>query len=305
MREPVLQVIPRWPSEGRWWEGGEEIPVGESFTPRRLDTPLDRLTRSSGGRRSQTRTDRKRGRYIQSRPSPGDPSDLAFDATLRAAAPHQKERKHEGGPALALSPDDYRRKVRVRRAANLVLFVVDASWSMAVAERMQARKGAVMSLLTDAYQQRDRVGLVVFQKNDARVVLPPTNSVELARRALVDIPVGGKTPLSAGLQTAYEVITRELRQHPDLMPLMVLLTDGAGNVSTTSLPPQEEAYRVAEMFPQAHIRSLVINMEHEAFDQGLAQALADHMEAPCYTLAELKADTLLRTVRGEMAEQTL
>jgi len=307
-REPVLQTVPQWPSEGRWWEGGEDVAIGEDFAPRRLDTPLDRLTRASGGRRSRTRTDRKRGRYVQARPSPGDPSDLAFDATLRAAAPYQRERhcedrSAEGAPALALCPDDYRRKVRVMRAANLVLFVVDASWSMAVAERMQATKGAVMSLLTDAYQRRDRVGLVVFQKNDARVVLPPTNSVELARRALNDVPVGGKTPLSAGLQVSYEVITRELRQHPDLMPLMVLLTDGAGNVSTTSLPPQEEAYRVAEMFPQAHIRSVVINMEHKAFDQGLAQALAEHLKAPCYTLAELKAEALLQTVREELAGQ--
>ena len=303
MREPVLQTIPQWPSDGRWWEGGDEISVGEPFAPRQLDTPLDRLTRSTGGRRSQTRTDRKRGRYVQARPSPGDPTDLAFDATLRAAAPYQRERKRDGGPALALRPEDYQRKVRVRRAANLVLFVVDASWSMAVAERMEATKGAVMSLLMDAYQQRDRVGLVVFQKNDARVVLPPTNSVELARRALADIPVGGKTPLSAGLQAAYEVISREMLQHPDLMPLMVLLTDGAGNVSVTNLPPQQEAYRLAEMFPKAHIRSVVINMEHQAFDQGLAQGLADHLDAPCYTLAELKAEALLRTVREELAEQ--
>jgi len=303
MREPVLQTIPQWPSEGRWWEGGDEISVGDPFAPRQLDTPLDRLTRSTGGRRSQTRTDRKRGRYVQARPSPGDPTDLAFDATLRAAAPYQSKRRHDGGPALALRPEDYQRKVRVRRAANLVLFVVDASWSMAVAERMEATKGAVMSLLMDAYQQRDRVGLVVFQKNDARVVLPPTNSVELARRALADIPVGGKTPLSAGLQAAYEVISRELLQHPDLMPLMVLLTDGAGNVSVTNLPPQQEAYRLAEMFPKAHIRSVVINMEHAAFDQGLAKGLADHLEAPCYTLAELKAEELLQTVREELAEQ--
>jgi magnesium chelatase subunit D len=201
---------------------------------------------------------------------------------------------------LVLRRDDYRRKVRVTRAANLVLFVVDASWSMAVSERMEATKGAVLSLLTDAYQRRDRVGLVVFQKNRAVLVLPPTNSVELAQRALADIPVGGKTPLSAGLQVAYEVITREVRQHPDLMPLMVLLTDGAGNVSTTSRPPQEEAYLVAEMFPQADIRSVVINMESKAFDQGLAQALADRMDAPCYTLAELRAEALLETVRGEM-----
>jgi magnesium chelatase subunit D len=280
------------------------VAPGEEFDPRRLDTPLDRLTRSSGGRRSQTRTDRKRGRYVQASRSPGDASDLAFDATLRAAAPFQKARTREDGPALSLLPDDYHKKVRVRKAANLVLFVVDASWSMAVAERMQATKGAVMSLLQDAYQRRDRVGVVVFQKNRASVVLPPTNSVELARRALRDIPVGGKTPLSAGLQTAFDVTTRELRQHPDLMPLIVLLTDGAGNVSTTDLPPQEEAYRIAEMFPRHEIRSIVINMEHAAFDQGLAQSLADHMEAPCYSIADLKADSLVRTVREELAEQT-
>ncbi|MGD9029727.1 MAG: VWA domain-containing protein, partial [Anaerolineae bacterium] len=243
-----------------------------------------------------------------------DASDLAFDATLRAAAPHQSKRtnkrypKDEHGPededgaALVLRPEDYRRKVRVTRAANLVLFVVDASWSMAVAERMEATKGAVLSLLTDAYQRRDRVGLVVFQKSDAFLVLPPTNSVELAQRAMANIPVGGKTPLSAGLHTAYEVITREARQHPDLMPLMVVLTDGAGNVSMTDRPPQEEAYLIAEMFPQADIRSVVINMENKAFDQGLAQGLAHHLDAPCYTLAELKAEALLKTVRGELGE---
>ena len=297
---PALQTIPQWPSEGRWWDGGKEVAVGEDFAPRRLDTPLDRLTRSGTGRRSRTRTEQKRGRYAQSRPSPGDPSDLAFDATLRAAAPHQPHRRTPQGPALAVRPDDYQRKVRVRRAANLVLFVVDASWSMAVAERMEATKGAVMSLLTDAYQRRDRVGLVVFQKNSACLVLAPTNSVELAQRALADIPVGGKTPLSAGLLMAHQVITRELRQHPDLMPLMVLLTDGAGNVSLGPMPPHEEAHRLARLFPQAHIRSVVINMEHKAFDQGYAQALAEHLEAPCYTLDELRAESLLRTVRGEL-----
>jgi magnesium chelatase subunit D len=302
--EAAPQTLPRWPSEGQWWEEGRRSETGDTFTPRRLDTPLDRLTRSAGGRRSRTRTDRKSGRYIQARPSPGDPDDLAFDATLRAAAPHQRQRSRPGGPALTVRPDDYQRKVRVRRAANLILFVVDASWSMAVAERMQATKGAVMSLLTDAYQRRDRVGLVVFQKNAARLILPPTNSVERAQRALTDIPVGGKTPLSAGLQLSHEVIARELRQHPDLVPLMVLLTDGAGNVSIGDLPPQEETHHIAELFPKASIRSVVINMEHEAFDQGYARALADHLQAPCYTLEQLHAEALLDTVRGELEGTT-
>jgi Mg-chelatase subunit ChlD len=212
-----------------WWEGGQPVDVGETFEVRRLNTPLDKMARATGGRRSTTKTKRKRGRYVQARPSPGDPSDLAFDATLRAAAPEQLSRDKKG-LALAVRSQDYQRKVRVRKASNLILFLVDASWSMAVAERMQATKGAIMSLLTDAYQRRDRVGLVVFQKDQARVVLPPTNSIELAQKALKDIPVGGKTPLSAGLNLAHKVIQQELRLHKDVMPLMIVLTDGAGNV---------------------------------------------------------------------------
>ncbi len=299
----MWQNVPQTPQDGQWWDWGDDAPIGEEFSARRLDTPLDRLTRKSAGRRSTTRTERKRGRYVQARPSPGDPRDLAFDATLRAAAPYQKERKEEDpdGPALNLRPDDYQKKIRVRRAANLILFVVDASWSMAVAERMQATKGAIMSLLTDAYQRRDRVGLVVFQKNKAQVVLPPTNSVDLAQKALADVPVGGKTPLSAGLTVAHQVIAQELRLRPELSPLMILLTDGAGNVSmSNNLPPQEEAYRVSDTIREAHVRSVVINMEHVAFDQGLAQALADRLGGPCYTLPELKAELLFRTVQDEL-----
>lgn len=181
-----------------------------------------------------------------------------------------------------------------------MLFVVDASWSMAVAERMTATKGAILSLLTDAYQRRDRVGLVVFQKDRATLILSPTNSIQLAQRALINIPVGGKTPLSAGLLLAHEVIRKEMRVHPDVMPLLILLTDGAGNVSMSDIPPQEEAHRLAAQIAQDEIRCVVINMEHSAFDQGLAQALADHLEAPCFTLSELKAENLYRTVREEM-----
>jgi Mg-chelatase subunit ChlD len=299
----MWQTVPNVPQDGEWWEGGQQVPIGDEFDVPKLDTPIDQLTRKSAGRRSTTKTKRKRGRYIQARHSPGDPRDLAFDATLRAAAPHQKERKasEPDGPALAVRPDDYQKKVRVRKAANLILFVMDASWSMAVAERMQATKGAIMSLLSDAYERRDRVGLVVFQKNDAHLVLTPTNSVELAQQALADIPVGGKTPLSAGLMLAQRTISQETRLRPELTPLMILLTDGAGNVSLTdNLPPQEEAYRIADMIREDDVRSVVINMEHVAFDQGLAQALADRLDGPCYTLPELKADALVRTVQDEL-----
>jgi Mg-chelatase subunit ChlD len=242
----------------------------------------------------------------------GRPEDIAFDATFRTAAPFQLHRRRirsaaaAGGEAqprklaFLVQRQDLQRKVRVRRTANLILFVVDASWSMAAAERMEATKGAILSLLHDAYQRRDQVGLVVFQRDDARIVLPPTSSVELAQQALRDIPVGGKTPLSAGLLLAYRVCIGARRRDPEVMPLIIILTDGAGNVSVTGMPPQEEAGRVADMIHQTHFRSIVINMEHPAFDRGLARQLSIELGGACYSLPELKAETLLETVRGEM-----
>ncbi len=286
-----------------WWEGGKKVEAKQEFLARKLDTPLDKLTRKAGGRRSRTHTDRKRGRYIQARPAGKRRDDIAFDATFRAAAPFQRERKDERAAhdvAYAIHTGDLQRKVRVKRAANLILFVVDASWSMSLAERMAATKGAILSLLTDAYQRRDRVGLVVFQKDRALTILPPTNSVTLAKQALADIPVGGKTPLSAGLALAFSVFTQEKHSHPDVMPLMILLTDGAGNVSMSDLPPQEEAHRIADQIRQAGIRNVTINMEHAAFDQGLARQLAEHLDGPCYTLHDLQAQTLYRTVKNEL-----
>jgi len=287
----------------RWWDGGKVVQADETFEPRALDTPLDEMVRKQGGRRSQTKSKTKRGRYIQSKPSPNDASDLAFDATLRAAAPYQSTRedlKQENDVAFAIRRDDFQKKVRVKKTANLILFLVDGSWSMAVAERMQATKGAILSLLTDAYQRRDRVGLVVFQKDRATLVLAPTNSVLLAQRALANIPVGGKTPLAAGLQMAYEVIKREKTLHPDVQPLLIVLTDGAGNVPMGKRTVQAEIDDLAGHFQAEKIHSVVINMEHKIFDQGLAKDLADKMGAVCYTMEDLKGETLYQAVQKEM-----
>lgn len=258
------------------------------------------MVRRFGGRRSRTKTERKRGRYIQARPANGKTYDLAFDATLRAAAPFQKKRKLEENAnqvAFHIKPSDYMQKVRVRRAANLILFVVDASWSMAVAERMSATKGAIMSLLTDAYQRRDRVGLIVFQKDRATLIMPPTNSIQLAQRALSNIPVGGKTPLSAGLQLAHDILEREAVLHPDIMPLLIVLTDGAGNVPLSNFAPLEESHMIADEIAKKDIPSIVINMESATYDQGLAQELADHLKGPCLSITELRAEHLYMAVR--------
>jgi len=286
-----------------WWDGGQKVKPGETFAPRKLDTPLDKLTRKKAGRRSETVTERKRGRYIKARPANGS-TDIAFHATIRAAAPYQSRREEKRQRlAFAIEKADLQKKIRVKRMANLVLFLVDASWSMAVAERMNATKGAILSLLTDAYQRRDRVGLIVFQKDRATLVLPPTNSVQLAQRALVDIPVGGKTPLSAGLLMAGDILKREKTFHPDVEPLLIVLTDGAGNVSVGVQPPLEESQHFAELIANKRVKSVVINMEHAAFDQGLAQQLADHLKAPCYSLADMKAENLYQAVQKEMARK--
>lgn len=276
--------------------------IGDTFETKRLDTPLDKMTRERAGKRSYTRTDRKRGRYIKARPAGDHPEDIAFDATLRAAAPYQRKRMAErvNDLALQLRTPDLQRKVRVRRTGNLILFVVDASWSMAASERMEATKGAIFSLLVDAYQRRDQVGLIVFQRDRARLVLPPTSSVDLAQKALKDLPVGGKTPLSSGLFLAWQVLDAARRRDSEIRPLMIVLTDGAGNVSMTGMPAQEEANRIAEMFDQSSMRSIVINMEHAAFDRGLAQRLALALGGACYNLPELRADTLLHTVKREI-----
>jgi Mg-chelatase subunit ChlD len=288
--------------DSKWWEGGKNVKTGTSFIPRRLNTPLDKIIRQHAGRRSMTITKRKRGHYTRSVLSPGKADDLAFDATIRAAAPFQTRRAHQRkSVAFAIHPQDYMRKIRVRRMANLILFVVDASWSMAVSERMEATKGAIISLLNDAYQRRDRVGMIVFQKDRATLVLTPTNSVTMAQKALQDIPIGGKTPLSSGLRLAYEVLMRERVTRPDVLPLMILLTDGAGNVSMGShLGPLAEANQIARMIAEENVYSVVVNLEHPAFDRGLAQSLADNLLAPCYTIGDLQAESLYQAVKQEI-----
>ena len=269
------------------------------FKPHSFKTPIDKLARTSSGKRSYTISTRKRGRYTYARSAGGKYDDIALDATVRQAAPHQTERDHSYA-AIAIEQGDLQRKVRVRKTGNLILFAVDASWSMAAAERMEATKGAIMSLLVDAYQKRDRVCMISFQRDGATLVLPPTSNVEMAEKALRDIPVGGKTPLSAGLQLAYQVVEREKSQDSSIMPLMILLTDGAGNVSMTGMPPREEGLLIASLFAEKHVRSVVVNTEHESLDRGLARELADSLGSPCYALKEIKAESLYETVRNEL-----
>lgn len=294
-------------------------PAGDPFRVGRIEGQRDRHSHRSPGRRSRTRTTRKQGRYISSRKVPRV-NDLALDATIREAAPHQRQRRFQPGmgqarsrtdarqlldqppvlPRLIVSRQDLRQKVRVRRTRNAVCFVVDASWSMAAEERMQATKAAVLSLLRDAYQRRDRVGLVSFQRNQAHVLLPLTNSVELAQRCLQRMPTGGKTPLARGMLTGFELLDRARRQNPEVIPLMVLLTDGQANVSMGTMPPQREAYQVAEFIATHALRAVVIDTEHPHFDRGLTRQLAQHLQGYYVHLDDLSEGGLAQMVRAQM-----
>lgn len=232
-------------------------------------------------------------------------TDLALDATLREAAPHQRKRRAdiEKGAVqrrVILRRSDLRQKIRVRKTRNAVCFVVDASWSMAAEERMRATKAAILSLLRDAYQRRDRVGLVSFQRDYATLLLPLTSSVELAQKRLQNMPTGGKTPLSRGLLLGYEVLDRARRQDPEVLPLMVLLTDGQANVSMGDLPPQVESYALADFIATQSMRTVVIDTEHPVFERGLARTLAEHLKGHYYRLDDLREGGLVELIRSEL-----
>ncbi|MFN8482164.1 MAG: VWA domain-containing protein [Anaerolineae bacterium] len=274
------------------------------FRTRRLTTTLDRITRHTSGRRSDSLTQRKRGHYVASRPGEDAAADLALDATLRAAAPFQRDRWARGGDAdgrrLLVEPTDYRRKIRTRRVGNMILFAVDASWSMAAGERIAATKGAVLSLLRDAYQRRDRVGVLVFRRDEARLILPFTNSVERAQRALTGLPIGGKTPLAHALLLAYRTFQRARQVDTRALPLLILLTDGAGNVPLTEdMPPEEEVTRLAYLLRQAGVHSVVIDAESSGPD-GAAHALADALGGHYFLATQLRAEGIVEAVSREV-----
>jgi magnesium chelatase subunit D len=241
--------------------GVEQLFEGELFPVRSIKLPRDRKSRIASGKRSSSESRDKRGRYVRA-VQVEHTTDVAFDATLRAAAPHQSRRRAEragGGPALRLERQDLRQKVRRRRTGTLIVFVVDASASMDAEQRMQATKGAVLSLLRDAYVRRDKVALVVFSGRTARVALAPTNSVDLAESRLQRLTVGGTTPLTHGLVAGLKLVRTERLRDQNVYPLLVLISDGRGNISLFGEEPLVEAQRVAEQLKQENVRTLIID----------------------------------------------
>ncbi|MGW9081047.1 putative cobaltochelatase [Streptomyces kronopolitis] len=275
--------------------GGEAAAVGatEPFRTRRLDVPG--LGEGADGRRSRART--AHGRTTGARRPHGALGKLHLAATVQAAAPHQRVRGRSG-PGLVVRRDDLREAVREGREGNLVLFVVDASGSMAARKRMSAVKGAVLSLLLDAYQRRDKIGMITFRGTGAELALPPTSSVEAGAARLEQLPTGGRTPLSEGLLRAHEVLRVERMRDASRRPLVVVVTDGR---ATGGPEPVVRAARAARLLAGAGTASVVVDCEAGPVRLGLAGELARELQGTAITLDELRADSvsaLVRTVQG-------
>ncbi|MFF5538352.1 putative cobaltochelatase [Streptomyces cinerochromogenes] len=273
--------------------GGQEqsaVRAAEPFRTRVLSVPG--IGEGAAGRRSRARTEH--GRTTGARRPQGALTKLHLAATVQAAAPHQRARGRSG-PGLVVRRDDLRQATREGREGNLVLFVVDASGSMAARQRMSAVKGAVLSLLLDAYQRRDKVGLVTFRGAAAEVALPPTSSVDAAAVRLESLPTGGRTPLAAGLLRAHEVLRVERLRDPARRPLVVVVTDGR---ATGGPEPLLLASRAAGLFAAEGVASVVVDCESGPVRLGLAGKLAGELGGTAVTLDELRADSIAGLVKG-------
>jgi magnesium chelatase subunit D len=264
--------------------------IGEPFEPIRLEA--DGAGRGEIGRRSGARI--QHGSPVDDQPALEGAADLSLPATLRAAAPHQHARGRVAG-RLRLRRSDVRRHVREGREGNLIVFVVDASGSMAARRRMTAVKGAVMSLLRDAYKRRDRVCLITFCGETATLVLPPTAHVDLAVSRLRDLPVAGKTPLAAGLCLSAEVIAKEATRDPTRRALMVLVTDGRANHGRPD--PVGAALQAATRLRLQQVPSLVVDTQRKGRGVPVIDLVARALAAPRLRLEELRAESMAKAVR--------
>ncbi|GEL26206.1 hypothetical protein PSU4_51600 [Pseudonocardia sulfidoxydans NBRC 16205] len=281
-------------------------PVGAAVPaprPLRLASSAARRFRVPGvgegtpGRRSRARTDT--GRVVRSSTTvPRRAADLHLPATLTAAAPHQRSRAAKGAAdRFAVHAADLRSAEREGREGNLVLFVVDASGSMAARRRMSAVSGAVLALLRDAYRRRDKVGLVSFRGGSAEVALPPTSSVPAAQARLATLRTGGRTPLAEGLLRARRVLDAERRRDPRRRALLVLLTDGRATVAVREGgDPVADACRAAGLLAADGVHTVVVDCESGPVRLGLAGTVAGHAGGEIVRLDELTAESVAGVV---------
>ncbi|MBR2908121.1 MAG: VWA domain-containing protein [Clostridia bacterium] len=296
VQNPETQSTSDLPQSGAERDSGDDVEEIESI-PLELRF-VDAKSASGSGKRAKVRSGTARGRYIRDRIPRDKARDIALDATIRQAVLHPKR---EGETlAVTVRDSDLREKVREQRTGATILFCVDASASMGVGKRMAAVKGAVMSLLTDAYQKRDTVGILTFRGEDAKVVLPLTRSVDLATKYLSSLKTGGKTPLAAGLTRSYELLKAARARNKEILPYIILLSDGRANVSSTGGDPFEEAVEIASRIVYEKINLLLLDTETGRIRFELAKKLAERSGCEYVKLSELSGGEIERRVKDFM-----
>ncbi|TDK91882.1 magnesium chelatase subunit D family protein [Mycolicibacterium mucogenicum] len=283
------EAAPQGNSAGSGSASRPSAPPSATFRTRALVVPG--VGEGAPGRRSRARN--RTGTPISATDDAQAGHGVHVFGTLLAAA----DRRPQAG-RLQVAPTDVRHAIREGREGNLVIFVVDASGSMAARDRMSAVSGATLSLLRDAYQRRDKVAVVTFRGAEAALLLPPTSSVHIASRRLARFDTGGKTPLAQGLLAARDVVLREKARDRARRPLVVVLTDGR---ATGGPDPLGRTRTAAELLVAEGAAAVVVDCETSYIRLGLAQQLAGQLGPPVVQLAQLRADNLARVVRAGQA----
>lgn len=301
-----LSDLPNLPPLEEYEELLHETEAAKTYQVKDFAMQADRMARRGQGKRTLIRSAQKSGSYIRTTQQRLR-NDLALDATIRAAAVHQQRRK-SNGMAIVIHDEDIREKIRQKRMSNLLVFVVDASGSMRAHERMVETKGAILSLLEDSYVKRDKVALVMFRGMQGEVILPPTRSVERGYQLMQNMKVGGRTALNAGIAKGIKVIDSEKRKDMDLLPVLIIVTDGKGNVSIDpSKKPYEELMEIGEKIAgRKDILKMVIDIEKEdMMSLGIAKQLSDVLGAEYRKVEDLKKENLLQAVLAIRADEDI
>ena len=264
----------------------EVFGIGDKRRPA-IEVHKDDNVRVGFGRRAQT-TSVSMGKYIKARIPQQPTSDIAIDATLRASVARTG--------TLQIDREDIREKVREKKTSSVIVFVVDASGSMGAMKRMEAAKGAVMALLEEAYQKRDKVAFVAFRRDRAEILLPPTSSVELAASYLRELPTGGKTPLPDGLYKGMEILRRERMRNEKVIPIMVLVSDGRGNVPIQS-NVKEEVLSLAGQMRDEGMNLVVIDSGNGLINVGYGKAMAEASGGSYHCLDSLDSQGMVSVIR--------
>lgn len=270
--------------------------IGEEFKPIEYIPDFNEINlKGRSGRQDKTLSSDHAGRCIGYKIPKEKVSDIALCATIRAAAPYQIMRDHRN-LAVVLDKSDFREKVREKRQSTKILFLVDGSGSMGANNRMVAVKGAIISMLKDAYQRRNDVGLIVFRKESAEEILPLTRGVSKAYQALNELPTGGRTPLTFGLIKSYKILEQYISS--DSKPVLVILTDGRNNVPYAVPDPKSELMSTAQSLADCGIRFVVVDTETGFMKFNLALQLARALSCTYVRLESLNAENLQMSIRA-------